>query len=664
MKLEIRELIIWPDNPALTPRTLAFATDGISVITGWSSTGKSAITAIIDYVLGAGKCAIPVGVIREKAAWYGLTLETAIGPIRLARRRPDGRQVSDQYWLQQGSDVELGIGAPHANANTDRVKLLFDDLSGLSNLTLDPEKKSFGGRASFRDMAAFNFLPQHIVANPHTLFFKTDSSEHREKLRSVLPLALGIITNDDLVRRHTLHMLRQEHRRLEAELRIRRNGLETWRANATGAFFRAQELGLLAAGDPPANLRSLLERLQDMVDNTEAVGGATGRTAEATRRLETLRAQEQAASRAVSDTRRRLKRLRSLHSSASAYGAALRDQAGRVQGAGWFRKAIDNESCVLCGSDSDPARQNLEELGEAISELETLSVGTRQTLPIVDREIVALEKSVIEQERNLITVRRTRQAAEAAAEAEQGRGQTLEAVYRFIGSTEQALAMLGDVEGETGLSAQIADLAGRIRRLEEDLNEGQRVVRQEEVSNKISSYVGRFVDSLAVGGAEGQPALDFRELNLRFDREGANKPDYLWEIGSGENWMAYHLATLLALHGVFLQREPLSPVPTFLVIDQPTQVYFPSDSFDDAIAAGVEADLPEQADAVVDDLARTKRIFAALARAHSSFEGKLQIIVVDHADQHAWQEHSNIKEVANWRGDKDYLIPRAWLTDD
>ncbi|WP_309143670.1 DUF3732 domain-containing protein [Bradyrhizobium sp. CCGUVB4N] len=25
-----------------------------------------------------------------------------------------------------------------------------------------------------------------------------------------------------------------------------------------------------------------------------------------------------------------------------------------------------------------------------------------------------------------------------------------------------------------------------------------------------------------------------------------NRPDYLWEIGSGENWMAYHLAALLA----------------------------------------------------------------------------------------------------------------------
>ncbi|KKB76505.1 hypothetical protein VW35_17070 [Devosia soli] len=152
MKFHIRELIIWPDNPAHDPRIIEFDTQKVNVITGWSSTGKSAITSIIDYVLGAGKCAIPVGVIRDKAAWYGLTLDTAIGPVRVARRRPDGRQASDQYWLQQGDDTESGVGNPHANATTERVKQLFDDLSGLSNLSLEPESKSFGGRASFRDM--------------------------------------------------------------------------------------------------------------------------------------------------------------------------------------------------------------------------------------------------------------------------------------------------------------------------------------------------------------------------------------------------------------------------------------------------------------------------------------------------------------------------------
>lgn len=662
MKLIIRELILWPNNPAYEPRILTFRTDGINVITGWSSTGKSAIGAIIDYVLGAGKCAIPVGVIRDKVSWYGLTLDTAVGPMRLARRRPEGRQVSDEYWIQQGADVETeGLSQPHPNAATIRIKQLFDDLSGLSNLTLDPENRSFGGRASFRDMAAFNYLSQHIVANPYTMFFKSDSSEHREKLRSVLPLALGIITNDDLVRRHTLHLLLQEQRRLEAELRIRRSSLETWRANAVGAFYRAQELGLLMPGEPPSGLRQLLSQLQRMVDSGNAPRAEAGRISTATQRLESLRSEEQAVSRSVSDARRRLKRLRSLKGSAYAYEAALEDQYARVQGAGWFRQIIERENCILCGSDSEPARRTLEELSEAIAELETLSDGTKAAVPMVDREIVSLEAGLLRAEQQLVRIRRTRQAAESDAEAEEGRGQTLEAVYRYIGNTEQALRMLGDVEGEAGLVSQLSELEQRIRNLREEIGEDRRILKQAEVTRKISSYITRFIENLGIGGADGQPILDFRELNLRFDREGANKPDFLWEIGSGENWMAYHLATLLALHGVFLQREPASPVPTFLLIDQPTQVYFPSDTFDEAIKD------PKQPRSrpvtIADDMERTKRIFTALARAHSSFDCQLQIIVMDHADEHAWGDHPNIREIANWRGDSDFLIPRAWLVE-
>lgn len=50
--------------------------------------------------------------------------------------------------------------------------------------------------------------------------------------------------------------------------------------------------------------------------------------------------------------------------------------------------------------------------------------------------------------------------------------------------------------------------------------------------------------------------------------------DYLWEIGSGANWLAYHIVVTLALQRFFLEC-PHHPVPAFLIYDQPSQVYFP-----------------------------------------------------------------------------------------
>ena len=231
--------------------------------------------------------------------------------------------------------------------------------------------------------------------------------------------------------------------------------------------------------------------------------------------------------------------------------------------------------------------------------------------------------------------------------------------------------MLGDIQGDEGLEAQVAKLRGDIRDIERQGNDEERRRRASDVHARISSYIVRFIEHLGIEGAEGRPMLDERELNLRFEREGAKGADFLWEIGSGENWMAYHLAALLALHGVFLNRLQNNPVPTFLVIDQPSQVYFPSDTFEQIVTG--EADLDEPGESIgaargrkgrLGDLESTRKIFASLARAHGSFNSRLQIIVLDHADHHAWGDIEGVKEVANWRGEADFLIPSHWLADE
>ena len=666
MKLFIRQLIIWPEDPNYLPRTVDFDPEKVSVVTGWSATGKSSIIAIIDYVLGASACTIPVGEIRDYASWYGLLIETDTGLIRIGRKKPEGRQLSNAFWTQQGADVESPLPImPTANTTAERFKLMMDAFSGLSNLRLNPEENNgFNERASFRDMAAFNFLPQHIVANPYTMFFKADSSEHREKLQNVLPLALGIITNEDLMRSHRLHLLRGELRKLETELRTRRNGIENWRANAIGAFYRAQELNLLPAGEPPDELRTLIGLLQQVVNSGGRTVAAPDRVSTSVQRLQNIREQEQQLDAEISTQRRRLRRLKSLRRSVLDYGDVLEDQQARVQGAGWFRSMIKAEQCILCGSDSKVARRALEELEAPIKELSDLSAGTSSTEPMVDSEIVSIQRKLLSDERTLLDLRRTRQEFEATVDAERGLSNSLENVYRFIGGTEQALKIISDVEGDDGLQARVLILQKQIDELQRQLDEKGRKAREKAVREAISSYILRFVEALGVAGAAGNPVLDERELNLKFVREGADRPDFLWQIGSGENWMAYHLATLLALHGVFLKRGKQNPVPTFLIIDQPSQVYFPSDTFEEIVEGSAKADAPSQRPRSrrhLDDLESTRQIFRALVRAQRSFKGRLQIIVLDHADHHAWGDQTDVKQAANWRGSEDFLIPNAWL---
>jgi energy-coupling factor transporter ATP-binding protein EcfA2 len=204
MKIAILKVILWPKATSLAPREIKFEPGKINVITGESAAGKSTITAIIDYCLGSDKCSIPVGLIRDVTEWFGLHLQLANTEMIVARRNPEGQQsTSDLFW-----DEGVRLTVPHAvekNARVDDLKHRFNQLACLPSLELSAsEEIGYGSRPSFRDMAAFNFQPQHIVANPFTLFYKADTTEHRERLRIIFPFVLGAVTVDTLLKQREL----------------------------------------------------------------------------------------------------------------------------------------------------------------------------------------------------------------------------------------------------------------------------------------------------------------------------------------------------------------------------------------------------------------------------------------------------------------------------
>jgi hypothetical protein len=132
------------------------------------------------------------------------------------------------------------------------------------------------------------------------------------------------------------------------------------------------------------------------------------------------------------------------------------------------------------------------------------------------------------------------------------------------------------------------------------------------------------------------------------------RDDYLWEIGSGANWLAYHVAVTLALQAYFL-REPNHPVPGLLIYDQPSQVYFPARR---ATAASSEAFDPPWLN---EDLIAVRKVFDLLDKVVRKAKQRLQIIVLDHADDEVWGELPDVHLVEEWRGKA--LVPFDWIPD-
>ena len=96
-------------------------------------------------------------------------------------------------------------------------------------------------------MAAFNFQPQHIVANPYTFFYKADTTEHREKLRIIFPTScMGFHRRDNARRQLELKDAEREYDKIRRELDARTKAARAWEAEVESYYLQAKGLGLLA----------------------------------------------------------------------------------------------------------------------------------------------------------------------------------------------------------------------------------------------------------------------------------------------------------------------------------------------------------------------------------------------------------------------------------
>ena len=177
-------------------------------------------------------------------------------------------------YILEAEKVEVPNTISENNTNIDTVKRMLDRLAGLSNLGFDPTGQGggFKGRPSFRDLLAFALQPQNIVANPDVVFFKADTMEHKEKLRTIFPYVLGAMTPDLLARRWEIDQLARELKRKERELQAQREASSQWQAELRNWVSEARDLGLLAE-DLAHDSRSddeLLAELDNVITKTSA----------------------------------------------------------------------------------------------------------------------------------------------------------------------------------------------------------------------------------------------------------------------------------------------------------------------------------------------------------------------------------------------------------
>ncbi|MGT3070678.1 DUF3732 domain-containing protein [Pseudomonas putida] len=655
MKLQIRKLILWPKNGGKY-RELEFKPGKVNIISGSSKAGKSAVIPIIDYCLGSELCAIPVGTIRKTCKWFGILIDTDEGQKLLARTEPGNQRSTDDMFIIEGESVEIPEAIDYKNTNRNNVKDVLNRLSGLPNIGFgdDPSDFGFKNRPSFRDLMAFTFQPQNIVANPDVLFYKADSYGNREKLKSIFPFILGAINSKTLQIVWELKELRKQLKTLQGELTAIEAVSKQWQAEANVWFYRSREYGLVSDDtQPQKEWALLLEQLRGIAYKSSRDAVVTAAAVESSAKvLISLRNRETLIGENILVAKLKLEDLKEIKAEAVHYSSSLDKIGQRLSLSKWLKELAEHNAGgnPLAFPTLTPSTQ-LSELCNALEAIEQVASSTPKVSASVESEIVRIRNLIRQDSETLAAIRTEIKGIEARDELNSKHALRMTEIDRFLGSMQQSIKTYTEARADSTLTERVKALESRIKHLEPQVSDAAVKQKTSNILEEISNICALITPHLDAEWADAKITLSIPDLAIKVKHDG--RDDFLWEVGSGANWLAYHIATLLALQLFFLKKADHA-VPHLLIFDQPSQVYFPVKS---AVRKGTTEHASEN-EPVLDDEDRdaVRKVFSVLARGVRRAKGRLQIIVLDHAGSEVWGGIDCVSLAEEWR-DGDKLVP-------
>ena len=199
-----------------------------------------------------------------------------------------------------------------------------------------------------------------------------------------------------------------------------------------------------------------------------------------------------------------------------------------------------------------------------------------------------------------------------------------------------------NLKEDKSLDIRISQLKSEIDRLSDLLDKDSKQQRLDAILAMINTWMTSWVQDNQLDVEHNSASVSFNLSKLTLMSIIGNEVVPLSQLGSGANWVSYHILILMALHKYFVENN--RPVPHFLMLDQPSQVYYPSQG-------NGEKDL---------DLIGIKKLFDFIFNRVDEMKGQMQVIITDHAMLTDERFTSCVQE--EWRGDVK-LIPSDWYKD-
>ena len=616
----------------------------VNVITGASKSGKSALIDIVDYCFGSGECRVPEGPIRRTVSWFALHLQLAAGQAFVARRCPDRRAASSEdCFIQVGAVVEIpDLNALRQTTNTKGLGALLSGWSGIEENIHEPPPGQTRPSltANFRHALALCFQPQDEIIRRQQLFHGAGDHFFAQALKDTLPYFLGAVEDDYVRKREQLRRIRDQLRSSERKLAeiaaLRGNGAS--KADTLLAQARDAGLSTVTSDSWEATIAALQTVASTPLTNIETTISDSAEFS----RLSGERAQLLGEQRRLRDE---IATVRAFENDGQGFSREATEQQARLKTIGIFENSIPGHTCPLCSQtlDSVVTLPTVAEVQDTFSSLSS-------RLDIVVRAKPQIEQAVAELDRKLQAIQerlaRNRAEMEAVRTADERLAQTHDDTTKkvhILGRISLYLESMPDLPDTRTLEQETEDLRSQASALEIELSDERVRELLESVTSILSQRMTKWARDLSLEHSKFPLRLDLKNLTIVADT--ADGPVPMARMGSGENWVGYHLIAHLALHRWFVERA--RPVPRFLFLDQPSQVYFPSEKdFDGSMSLVSE-----------DDRLAVSKMFRLVFDAVKDVTPGLQVVITEHADiNDDWYQAAVVER---WRGGLK-LIPEDW----
>ena len=653
MNFQIKKLIIWPINPRFAPRVINFQTGKVNVITGDSRTGKTAIIPIIDYCLGAKECNIPIEVIRDYASWYGLLITSYEKELLIARKAPDTNNSSTEIFKMTANEIEIPYQIEKSNETVSGLKILLNDIAQIPYVNRNDIENGYDNTISFRDVSHLCFQSQDFIANQSVLFYKTHLTEHREKMKHWFSYILGAESKEVIEANEKLKDLRRKLDNLVKEFNSKGKLSSKWLNQLIGTLQKSNFYGLYNKEiNEKMSQNELVNIAKQIVNNYSNQEFAIINNSSIDEDLQKAENELDSLYKSAALISKRIKSIDNIKATLKLYDDGSRRKINRLSISDWIlNNKIESNICPFCGSSEHGlAKDELLKISNAVKKYEESCSKTVELPAAVEREYKELKKEYEQKQLDEMGIKERIKQLKIKNNENQSYIAKRNEMLKYLGQLDYTIQTIEDISDTGTLTEEISKVKEDITKLTVFLSENNEKRKLDFILKKLEQLMLNSLKTLDVDEKykEVIPEFSIQELSIKVqDEKGISH--ILTEIGSASNWVSFHIALTCALQELLNSpKTDASCVPSFVVYDQPSQVYFPRVGDKDSFKYENT------------DLIAVRKMFQTISNSIKHSNYSWQAIVMEHAAAEVYGEIDGVYEVEIWRNGQK-LIPQEWL---